>query len=63
VVTTGVANAQFYEVLGGLSAGDVVLTGPIRKLRDLPDQAPVVLRRRSDSQGQMEAGKGQGQGS
>jgi HlyD family secretion protein len=62
-VTTGIANAQFYEVLGGLSAGDVVLTGPVRKLRELADQAPVVLRKRSDSQGQMAAGKGQGQGS
>ncbi len=48
-VQVGIANTQFFEVKEGLSEGDKVLTGPIRKLKDLKDRAPVTLRKRSDS--------------
>jgi HlyD family secretion protein len=48
-VQVGIANTQYFEVKEGLSEGDKVLTGPIRKLKDLKDRAPVTLRKRSDS--------------
>lgn len=49
-VQTGIANTQFYEITGGIAAGETVLTGPSRKLRDLKDRAAVTLRRKSDAQ-------------
>ncbi len=48
-VEVGIANTQYFELKGGLSEGDKVLTGPIRKLKTLKDKAAVTLRARSDS--------------
>jgi hypothetical protein len=46
----GIANTQFFELKGGLAEGDKVLTGPIRKLKELKDKASVTLRKRSDTE-------------
>lgn len=48
-VEVGVANTQFFEVRSGLAEGDKVLTGPIRKLKELKDKASASLRARSDT--------------
>lgn len=48
-VKVGIANTQFFELRGGLAEGDKVLTGPIRKLKELKDKAAVTLRKRSDT--------------
>ncbi len=53
-VTLGIADSEHYEVRSGLSNGDKVVTGPLRKLRDLKDNQAVTLRRISDSQAEME---------
>ena len=50
LVQTGIANTQFFEVKGGLNEGDKVLTGPVRKLKDLKDRASVKLKAKSDSE-------------
>jgi HlyD family secretion protein len=50
VVQVGIANTQFFELKGGLAEGDKVLTGPLRKLKELKDKAAVKLRARSDSE-------------
>ncbi len=50
VITTGIANTQYYEVLGGLKEGDTIITGPIRKLKDLKEKTPLTLRKKSDSE-------------
>ena len=49
-VQVGIANTQFFELKEGLAEGDKVLTGPIRKLKELKDKAPASLRARSDSE-------------
>lgn len=49
-VQVGIANTQFFELKEGLAEGDKVLTGPIRKLKELKDKASVTLRGRSDSE-------------
>jgi len=49
-VQIGIANTQFFQLKEGLSEGDKVLTGPIRKLKELKDRAAVSLRARSDSE-------------
>ena len=49
-VQVGIANTQFFELKEGLAEGDKVLTGPIRKLKELKDKAPAKLRSRSDSE-------------
>ncbi|HJV38502.1 MAG TPA: hypothetical protein VJ528_06665, partial [Geothrix sp.] len=49
-VQVGIANTQFFELKEGLAEGDKVLTGPIRKLKELKDRASVSLRVRSDSE-------------
>ncbi len=49
-VQVGIANTQFFELKGGLAEGDKVLTGPLRKLKELKDKASVKLRARSDSE-------------
>lgn len=49
-VTLGIADSQYYEVQRGLAQGDKVITGPLRKLRDLKDKADVTLHHLSDSQ-------------
>jgi HlyD family secretion protein len=48
-VQVGVANTQFFELKEGLAEGDKVLTGPIRKLKELKDKATATLRARSDT--------------
>jgi HlyD family secretion protein len=48
-VQVGIANTQFFELKDGLAEGDKVLTGPIRKLKELKDKAPATLRARSDT--------------
>ena len=50
LVQVGIANTQFFELKEGLAEGDKVLTGPIRKLKDLKDKASARLRARSDSE-------------
>ena len=54
-VQTGIANTQYFELKEGLQEGDKVLTGPIRKLKELKERAPVKLRRKSDAQLDAEA--------
>lgn len=49
-VRTGIANTQFYEITEGVAAGETVLTGPSRKLRDLKNRASVTLRKKSDTE-------------
>jgi HlyD family secretion protein len=49
-VQVGIANTQFFELKDGLAEGDKVLTGPIRKLKELKDKASVKLRARSDTE-------------
>ena len=49
-VQVGIANTQFFELKEGLGEGDKVITGPIRKLKELKDKAPAKLRARSDSE-------------
>ena len=49
LVQVGIANTQFFELKEGLTEGDKVLTGPIRKLKELKDKASVGLRARSDT--------------
>lgn len=49
-VDVGIANTQYFELKGGLSEGDKVLTGPLRKLKELKDKANARLRSRSDSE-------------
>lgn len=49
-VRTGIASTQFIEVLEGVSEGDQVLTGPLRKLKELKDKASVPLKARSDAE-------------
>ena len=48
-VQVGIANSQFFQLLGGLSEGERVLTGPIRNLKALEPGASINLRKRSDS--------------
>jgi HlyD family secretion protein len=56
-IVTAIANTQYYEVKEGLVGGEAVLTGPIRKLKELKDRAPVQLRKKSESQLEQEAKK------
>jgi HlyD family secretion protein len=56
-VTTGIANNQFFEVKAGLAEGEQVLTGPVRKLKDLKDRAAVKLKPKSDTQADEDAKK------
>jgi len=48
-VRTGIASTQAIEVEGDLAEGAQVLTGPLRKLKDLKDKASVTLKGRSDA--------------
>jgi len=54
-VVTGAANTQYFEVKNGLADGEKVLTGPVRKLKELKDRAQVKLRKKSDSQLEQDA--------
>lgn len=55
VVTTGIANTQFNEIIAGLAVGDTVLTGPSRKLKELKNGATVRIRKQSDTEAEKEA--------
>ncbi len=62
-VQLGIADTQFYEVKGGLDEGEKVLTGPLRKLRDLKEHDAVDLKDKSDTQIEAEADKRKGRSS
>ena len=49
-VRTGIASTQFIEVLEGVAEGEQVLTGPLRKLKELKDKASIALKARSDAE-------------
>ena len=49
-VRTGIASTQFIEVLEGVAEGDQVLTGTLRKLKELKDKASIQLKGRSDAE-------------
>lgn len=49
-VKTGIANTQFLEVKDGLQEGEKVLTGPVRKLKEMKEKATVKLRAKSDQE-------------
>jgi HlyD family secretion protein len=42
-VQTGIAGDKYFEVLGGLKAGDQVITGPFNSVRDLQDGDQVKV--------------------
>ncbi|WP_158412989.1 efflux RND transporter periplasmic adaptor subunit [Holophaga foetida] len=56
-VETGAANTQFFEVKEGLQGDEKVLTGPIRKLKELKERTSVKLRKLSDTQQEQKAQK------
>ena len=60
-VKTGIANTQFLEVKEGLQEGEKVLTGPVRKLKEMKEKATVKLRAKSDQELEEEAKKRKGQ--
>lgn len=49
-VKVGIANTQFYELKEGLAEGEKVLTGPVRKLKELKARAVVTTKAKSDSE-------------
>ncbi len=49
-VQVGIANTQYYEVRNGLSDGERVLTGPVRKLKELKNGDSIKLRKKSDAE-------------
>ncbi len=49
-VQTGIANTQFLEVKEGLQENEKVLTGPVRKLKEMKEKATVKLRAKSDQE-------------
>jgi HlyD family secretion protein len=49
-VALGIANTQFYEVKQGLAEGDQVLTGPVRKVKELRNGDRIKLRKISDTE-------------
>jgi HlyD family secretion protein len=59
-LTLGIADTQSYEVQGGLSEGEVVLTGPIRRLKELKAGDPVKLKKQSDQELEREARRKEG---
>jgi len=60
-LTLGIADTQSYEVQSGLSEGDVVLTGPIRRLKELKAGDSVKLKKKSDQELEREAREKEGQ--
>jgi HlyD family secretion protein len=54
-IRVGIADTQAYEVKEGLSEGERVLTGPIRKLKELENGDSVKLRKKSDHELEQEA--------
>ena len=61
-VQLGIADTQNFEVKDGLAEGDKVVTGPLRKLRDLKEHAAVEVKDKSDSQLAAEAEKRKARG-
>jgi len=59
-IKTGIANTNHYEVKEGLAEGEKVLTGPIRKLKEMKDRAQVKLKQKSDTQLEQDARKKKG---
>ena len=49
-VKTGIANTQYLEVKEGLQENEKVLTGPVRKLKEMKEKAIVKLRAKSDQE-------------
>ena len=45
-VDTGIAGDRYFEVLSGLDAGDLVVTGPFDVVRTLTDGDPVQINER-----------------
>ena len=60
-LTVGIANTQSYEVKSGLAVGERVLTGPIRRLKELKDADSVKLRKKSDQELEQDAKALEGQ--
>ncbi|MDP2874577.1 MAG: efflux RND transporter periplasmic adaptor subunit [Holophaga sp.] len=60
-VKTGIANTQFIEVKDGLQENEQVLTGPVRKLKEMKEKATVKVRAKSDQELEEEAKKRKGQ--
>lgn len=60
-VKTGIANTQFIEVKDGLQEGEKVLTGPVRKLKEMKEKATVKLRAKADQELEEEVKKRKGQ--
>jgi HlyD family secretion protein len=56
----GIADTQSYEVQGGLSEGEGVLTGPMRRLKELKAGDAVKLKKRSDQELEREARQKEG---
>lgn len=56
-VKVGIADTQYYVVNDGLSDGERVLTGPIRKLKELKNGDSIQLRKKSDAERVEEAHK------
>jgi len=48
-VETGISTVTDVEIVSGLAAGDTVVTGPFRTLRDLSDGDPVHIEEEKDS--------------
>jgi HlyD family secretion protein len=60
-ILVGIANTQSYEVKRGLAEGEKVLTGPIRRLKELKDGESVKLKKKSDLELEQEAKRKEGQ--
>lgn len=61
ILIVGIANTQSYEVKSGLAVGERVLTGPIRRLKELKNGESVKLRKQSDQELEQEAKRKEGQ--
>jgi len=55
VVSVGIANTQYFELKGGVGEGERLLTGPVRKMKELKNNAAVKLKPKSDSQMELES--------
>ena len=55
-VTIGIAGEDDFEVLDGITAGQTVVTGPFRILRELKEGAQVELMKKGKDRGK--SGKG-----
>ena len=48
-VKTGIAGDKYFEILSGLKVGDEVITGPFTSVRNLREDAPVVIDKNATS--------------